>query len=397
MRHKPRRFLISVLFTLWSLGFVVSDGYAQDDPYWAIEESFALSPEPYQGRYTVVAFIPRTFLLFDIDTEEPPDDILRRPYAAATTQDGVRVYMLEAAISEHPFTDWRGDQDLIFNTRIDVCRSSICDLGNDDDTFAINAGEAFVKHQVNEQLFRLEGIRMVGAATQKVEGFISKSRLADLNERAIVTRMDLAQPRYDIQKYVSKELSLGCDEQYNVGDEQITRALSKEDEVIRDAFGIASVSGDGNTVTLRFEKNIGGSDQAIEYRHYTINDNSIDAAGGTEKPTVQHIAMQIEIECEQVGAELDKIRYTSVVAWNATKGIRYGPYSPEGTPTNLKPYTKAPYLYSINNARQYKDLMETLGESIRDRAIAGYFLSEFNRSCNGEARKSEICASHSYR
>ncbi len=56
---------------------------------------------------------------------------------------------------------------------------------------------------------------------------------------------------------------------------------------------------------------------------------------------------------------------------------------------DLKKHTKLPYFFSINNVNQYMNAIKYLGGIFDDRSIAGYFLSEFNRSCKATKRKNE--------
>jgi hypothetical protein len=56
----------------------------------------------------------------------------------------------------------------------------------------------------------------------------------------------------------------------------------------------------------------------------------------------------------------------------------------------------SPYLFSVNTYQQYTDLMIRLGDIFGDRALAGLFLAEFNRSCSSSMRKKELCSSYSY-
>lgn len=78
---------------------------------------------------------------------------------------------------------------------------------------------------------------------------------------------------------------------------------------------------------------------------------------------------------------------------NINTGARES-FTPEGTPDNLRNLTGAPYLYSINNSRQYFLLMDKISKKFESRALAGYFLAGFNRSCKGKGRKSNKLCQH---
>jgi len=109
--------------------------------------------------------------------------------------------------------------------------------------------------------------------------------------------------------------------------------------------------------------------------------------------TVQ-LVTQVIYECKITGLVEDLKKIESVVF----PGKEYDDliYADFGM-ADVSNYVSGPYLFSVNNYRQYIEVMERLGHIFRDRALAGYFFSEFNRSCRSVNRKEAICMDHSYR
>ena len=95
----------------------------ESDPYFAFEESFALSQKLVNGRYPLTTFIPRTFLLFIPDRNDIKE-IGGSQYLAATTQDGVKVFVLASTVSRRPFNKTIGKHEIIFNSSNVLCRTA---------------------------------------------------------------------------------------------------------------------------------------------------------------------------------------------------------------------------------------------------------------------------------
>ena len=139
---------------------------------------------------------------------------------------------------------------------------------------------------------------------------------------------------------------------------------------------------------LTFNRSYGEKNRAYQFRVYKISDHQLNE-------DKKYVA-QIIYKCETMGTVMRMHRILSVTLSNQDgSGISLDPIA---TPEGLRDWTNTPhYLYSVNNARQYFDLMDRLGELFPNRAEAGYFLSEFNRSCSSRYRSSDHCSRHQYR
>ena len=57
-----------------------------------------------------------------------------------------------------------------------------------------------------------------------------------------------------------------------------------------------------------------------------------------------------------------------------------------GTPRDLLDLTNSPYMLSINKMGHFSRALEILSLKIDDRTLAGYAITELNRSCNSRER-----------
>ena len=139
MKLKLKKLLTSSLFAICYLS--VDTAYSSE-PYFAVEESFALSTTVENGKYPISTFIPRTMLLYvpDINITKT---ISNRSYFEVKTQDGVSVFVDATTVSNKPYRKILGNNEVIFNSPVSLCRKIGCDTDSDLDTWKIHAGDAF--------------------------------------------------------------------------------------------------------------------------------------------------------------------------------------------------------------------------------------------------------------
>lgn len=380
---------IYVLVLMVPLSIVSAPVFADgsEEAYVTLVESFGVATEKEGDKYRTVTFIPRTFLLFDIDKEEP-DLKVGKQYLAATTQDGVRIFLLERTVSEGPFKTVYGDQDIIFNKSHSVCSEIHCDQQDDDQLLKINAGEVFKAEEINVSettVYKLVGNRGNRNSTDFVTGFIRKDEIEKLNRKSVVTYATLRHPRYGLTSSEAKAINTSCGKKITQDERKYVDNLSDTDEELISAFGIATVGAGGN---LQFNRSYGGESKEVVYKIYDVVDRRI------EPKTHTRYAAQIVYRCDESDIFAKRTFIDSVAIINMTTKSTYT-LKPEGTPEDLFKYTGAPYMYSVNNSRHYFQIMDKLSEQFESRALAGYFLAGFNRSCNGKDRKREESCQHS--
>ena len=375
-----------------AIALALNNSAAQDvvEPQWAVKESFALGTEKeLPGRYPVVTFIPRSLLLYNVDLVEP--DMKAGPqYAAATTQDGVRVFLLEDTISKGTFKPVSGERFLIFNTARGVCEVPNCDTNDEDDLLPVSAGERFRAEDQGGGLWKLTGNR----DGEEIIGFISESRIGDLEAEAVVTDAARKLPRLTVAREKPLLPSLDCGETKKVGDtvkmetvdSEGADAISPAERTVFELFDLGTIAEAGGEYTVTFKKAYGDENQAHEFRVYSVTDNELSKTA--------MFAAQLVLECGGTAPAWSRDLIKSVTMFDDSP-TRYD-FSSFGAKPGLTQFTGAPYLWSVNNERQYRDLMAKLSGILGNRALAGFFLSEFNRSCRGSDRQKKECQEIEY-
>tara|TARA_R110002073_G_scaffold87651_1_gene208118 strand:- start:586 stop:1752 length:1167 start_codon:yes stop_codon:yes gene_type:complete len=351
--------------------------------------SFALSSIPIDGRYPVVTYLPITFLLFDVD-ENSTRNILSGNYFAATTQDGVRLLVRKNVISPGSFPTIFGDQGIIFNSPYQVCLTANCDKQDDDELLRIRAGAVFSSNAVSvgdNTVMELVGNQGNRLDYQYISGYISQTELEGLNKRSVVTFATLTHPQYSVVESDSFAFNTTCGEGVVANSERDIVDYLDADIAVVSAFDLGQYVRQNSK--FKFSKSYGDVSKEVVYKLYTVTDRRSSPA------QTDQYAAQIVYRCNQANILRPRIFIESVSMKNIQTDESFF-FTPEGTPDNLFQFTGAPYLYSINSSEQYFLLMDILSRKISSRALAGYFISAFNRTCRGRDRNKAECQHDSY-
>lgn len=378
------RFFITLI--ICAMGFFPMELTAQEsDPYFVFEECFALSQKMEMGRYPVTTFIPRGYLLFVRDREES-QEISGKKYLAATTQDGVDVFVLESVVTKKPFRESVGNQEIIFNSANVLCRSPGCDGNDPEQVWQIHAGEAFNIIDSTHGFYKISGDRF----GNEIIGYIKDSHLENLTRHGYATRTDLLHPKYTITRTEGKESGTECGEIREEGDERKVGAGITLEIPILKTFGIGIAGGVEGARTVKITRSYGSDNQKYSFFVYTIKNN--------RKEETFTLVAQVIYTCESGGLIRPLKKIERVDLKNPETGETYSlSFNSFSTPDDLLPYTRSPYLFSVNSYKQYSELMDRLGTLFDDRALAGYFLSEFNRSSRSQDRLKPRCQNYSYK
>lgn len=375
----------TLLCTIW---LVLNPGQSTQaaDPYFTFEESFALSPFPESGRFPIVTFIPRTMLLY-IDDRDEMHPISGRNYLMAVTQDGVKVYIDETTVSTDTYKNVLGTQEIIFNSETTICKNIVCDSDDPDQVWNIHAGDAFYLRQASVSgVTELEGVRF----RQKIIGYLNQSELKEMTMHGVITRADQTHPKYTITREISMDMSTQCGEIVTKG---TTKELGGKIDIelpILKTFGIGIGLGAGAGKKVKIEKSYGAQNQKFSFFRYRIKNNRTGEQN--------QMLSQVIYECNQGPLISLSKRILRVDMINPkTKRIYSLPSGVFNTPADLYRYSGSAYLFSVNTYQQYSDLMERLGAIFEDRSLAGFFLSEFNRSCGSKYRRLDKVARYSYK
>lgn len=377
--------IINLSIILFLCFFLLAEAIAAD-PYFAFEESFALSRTPVEGSYPIISFIPRTMLLY-ITNRDEITKISGRDYLKATTQDGVEVFVDATTVSRNTFENTIGSHEIIFNSAKRLCREIGCNKEVPEQVWKVHAGDAFKKYNsATSGFYKLEGIRY----GQQIIGYIKDDELEELALFGAITLADKKHPKYKITKKSESKLSTKCGEIVKKGTVKKLGVGVEIDSSILSAFGFGIKAGIGADVTSEITKEYGGSDKKISFILYNIKNMRTD-----EKTK---LVAQIVYKCEQ-GPLIDTLKTIERVDIRnpETKKTYSLAFKEFNTPDDLSKYTGYPYFFSVNSYKQYLDIMERLGNTFEDRCLAGFFLSEFNRSCKSKYRSKPKATAYSYR
>lgn len=360
------------------------------DTKWAKFQSFGLGIAKENKTYPIVTFIPPLFLLFNVDKSSTT--IQNNKYKKVRTQDGVELYMLEGNLSKGGIN--KLGKAVIFNQGKTICKIETgCNKENIDEVLEIHDGEFFRKSEEGDKI-KLRGTRT--RTYDEISGVISKNDLEEWNKKGIVTFADKTQPRLKFTRKDSKAFNLKCGESRAEGQERSIE-MTEADKIINKIFELVYVANDSKDPSVKYQKNYGKEDRSYKFRTYTVEDNW---GGNLDKV----YAAEVIYECTKRKEGVDPPRLKRIVSVtlrdeesNTEEGASIE-LEPWGTPENLKEFTGTPhYLYSVNNDKQYFGLMSVLSKKFKNRAESGYFLAEFNRSCNSSNRTTQSeCKDHKY-
>lgn len=416
-----RSVLLSLITILGLKMGWISAAFSQDNnnvslPYYTLVPTFALGDIRSEDRgFPVISFLPSRTLLFEVKLGEPVAN-LGQDYSHAITQDGVKVNISNPlsrrnrnTISKRPllcgddaaFPDCNADL-LVFSTSYELCRSKSC--GPEDGyKLPINPGNIAIVTGADSEFVELE--IEVGEAVAAV---ISTEELARAERDAIVTRVNLSDeklrhPHFAAEVVSSKLLKTRCGKGAS-SDPGVSQPISKDEELLIGLFNLGSVDrsateqGQGIWVPNEFGK----PEILWEHRIYSFTSQR-------ETSTVRKFLAQIEYSCYFEGTR-EKRRKVNRVALievsetgEATAEFELNSWMifPEGADENssvrkIRASTKDPFLWSTNDDAHYFQLMPILVDELGNRALAGYFYSQFNRSCVSADRKKAFCSNHNF-
>ena len=391
---------------------------AQDAPHYTLVKIFGVDMERSEDRgYPVSAYLPPRTLLFDID-HTAPDLTVGQLYSYAVTQDGVPIAIYnppdQPAISRGPllcdeiapFPNCDADL-LVFHTSYDLCRDMSC-IG-DGARLSINPGDIAEIVDTNDDFVELTINR-----GELVAAVISREELATAEHRAIVTRVnisdpDLRHPHFRVEVTRSELVSADCGEIATSPPQLV--AVSQVEETIIEALRLgivdrstATEEGLGKVVFNQFGREAdasGNGAERWEHRFYRFANQRQNAPDRT-------FAAQIVYRCIKTGSisESKYIRFVNLVEIaddEVVDSITLMPWmqtpdgiSPDEYRFHLRSQTRDPFLWSVNTPEQHFSLMKQIVAEFGNRAMAGYFYSEFNRSCNSEGRLTVLCRGYDF-
>jgi hypothetical protein len=382
-------------------------------PFYTLVPTYAIGDRRSEDRgFPVIAYLPSRTLLFNVKLGEPVAN-LGSTFSHAITQDGVPVNIYnpfrsrgERTISrfpllcddDSPFPECDADL-LVFSTAYDLCRSRSC-----PDVLPMNPGDIALISGSDDEFIELKV--NVGEVLGAVIGV---DDLSEAQRNAKVTRVNLndprfAHPHFQAQVVSSELLRTECGEgagAENTGSEQ---EISDLEALAIEHFGLGrvdrSAAEPGKGVWIA--EDFGKSETLWEHRFYAFESRR-------EPEETRQFLAQIEYACTLVGTRvsltaIERVSLAEVGANDSiVRNIVLEPWMDFGDGADvdaarekIRESTADPFLWSTNTPQHYFDLMETLVEKLENRALAGFFYAEFNRTCSSSDRRNDICTTYRF-
>ena len=367
-------------------GVLPLSAQGDDSPYYVVFKTWALATPPQETGLKAVSFLPRGYLLYieDRDARERPFD---EAYLPAVTQDGVEVLVHPDSVSKSTFRQRIGAHEVIFNSEFLLCKEWGC-RPNDVTAWSIDRGDAFHIGATERGFYRLDGQR-----DEPFHGFISVAELNELKQRGQVTRVDDPHPRYRVRKQRVPALATTCGEIRQQSDLYPLESEHVATATVLERLKIAEIVGEWVKVTNDY----GAADRMYEFFDYRIEDHE-EPEGSPDR--FFHVVAGFRYACH-IGDLGDVTRnYIETVTLGSSRRpenvtIRIEDF---GTPKDLRLLTASPYMISINKPSHFFRALEILSLKIDDRTLAGYAITELNRSCRSEERANSKskCLSYEY-
>lgn len=359
-------------------------------PYYGFEESFALSEAEKSGYYKISTFIPRAFLLFVEDRNKTYKIDKVNDYLKVITQDGVDAYVLENTVSKRTFNESLKDRQIIFNAEYKLCRIKGCIKSERGQIWQIYRGEAFkMESSEGGDFVKLSGDRI----DNKIVGYLSRSELENLTKRGIITRADLHHPNYSITKFELHTLNTKCDE---ILEAKSKRTASREeqiqelDKLALKSFNIGKMTKGPSLPQIEFKDKYGESDKKYSFTAYHIKNKRT-------QEEFNLIALVV-FNCKKQGIRKEPVQIEYVKIINPENDRTYElSFEDFKMPETVRKLLPGPFFFSVNSYDQYIDLLDRLSEIFDDRSLAGYFLSEYNRSLPLKHRSNESLIDYTYK
>ncbi len=377
--------LAVVLIALMACG-LLARAQAENSPYYVVFETWGLATSPLETGLKIVSFLPERYLLY-IDNRDAREEAFGREYLRAVTQDGVNVLVNPDDVSRSTFRERIGTHEVIFNSEFSLCKSPGC-RPIDDNAWSIARGDAFNIVATDENGFHtLEGRR-----DELFRGYISETELNEWKQHGQITRADEPHPRYDIDKRRAATLATRCGELRRVNDLYLLESDDAATERVLNQLRVAEIDDGRIKVTTEY----GAAGRMYEFFSYHIEDH--EARAPSERFFRMAAAFRYVCRTGDLGVVTREYIEGVVLSSSRRTDVVEIEIDDFGTPKNLLELTDSPYMISINKPSHFFRALEIISREIRDRTLAGYLVTELNRSCRSveRANRNSRCRSYEY-
>lgn len=402
----------------------LADDAGLGDPRYNIYRTWALAPASSENPFKITTFLPEGYLFHVIEWDAAT--LGENSYSLVLTQDGVEALVYSLAISELTFKQAVGNHELIFNSTYRLCKAPYCKK-NSDNTWEISRSDAFkiintVTPETEDALptegsllaeDSLPASRSIDTSMVKIRanrrgevinGYLSGYELSELTASGVITRTDRLLPRYRITKRRSQALSTSCGEERASSDviELVQNDIVSKRLATLLRMGTVEETEQGKSIEL--DKPYGASEYKYKFYLYDIEDRSV--AQDSDARFFQ-AAAGFKVNCTfNEGAKITTEDYIEhMIFVNSRNQLNGQPILVDipsrlfNTPRDIRQYTADAYMISINKPEHFEQAIEILSNKIGDRTLAGYMLTELNRSCRSQLRiqySGSVCRIYDY-
>jgi hypothetical protein len=372
-----------------------------DDLHYTLYRTWALAPPESEDSGKITTFLPEAYLFRVL--QQDAQEISGNWYSRVITQDGVEVLLYSGAISDWTFRQAVGSHEIIFNSPYRLCKTPRCDRVLDEQVWEVARGEAF---KITEgQPGYSEQIQITATRGNDVlRGYMSGEELEAFSQNGALTRTDRRVPRYDIQRFKSETLSTQCGERIKAGDTEPIGSRDQRSATIARLLKMGEVVDEDAEESIEIARAYGSDGYQYSFYLYEVEDQAWEAQSPERR---FQMAAGFRSQCTNLGGsgQFVETYIDHVVFVNSRNQINGEPVLVDiparlfNTPQDLLQYTNDAYMISINKPEHFEQAMEILTTKIGDRALAGYMLSELNRSCRSEMRvqySGSVCRIYDY-
>ena len=373
--------MIFLLFFLFSCHQTIFAG----NFYWATHESFGLGVESINGRNPITWFVPRSSPIF-VENRMQMYQISGQKFLKAQTLAGVWIYVLETTVSEHRIESrYPSGNLIIFHNRVNMCDKKFDCSENEKNN--IHAGY-ICSYEIDYNFFKIT----CNGNPSTFTGYIEKELIEDFGNTGKITIFDpllIKRPKYE--RLIEESFALGtkCGQIRNIADKV---DMSLEAGFGIEFFGLFTLGAKGES-GHEYELTSSIGDKGVSVRFVNIK---LKEKNGKEN---LEYFVRIDSRCRGGNILSNESYIESIVIKNkdlgTTESFDFDSLNSSKKLMELR-YLRHPYFFSINNSKQYFNLLSWQSDVLENRYAREQIFSYFNRTCYSKYRKRDACADHSY-
>lgn len=391
------RVLVVLAVTMALIFCFIRISYAEDRVgYRTINETWLYALVSENGKYPIIAFVPRRASVFSEDRNTKQYiDKLNLEVVHVITQYGVEGLIPARDLSI--IKRRAGNSNITFHGTYKLCRDIWCDTREPGTFWTVYPGETFSVTPRSENKDILEVLGREG----KVTGYIRADEVTNGKGQNTIIMSDQRLPRYDIREIAVKSLTVSCSHDVfrTKGSKYTPNVEDIDKDAIRrvlQAFPMAQiVEGQEKEFRLEMNADVGGGNREEHFSILSINDKW--------KNSKFEMVVRFIFSCEfdEYGSTklryIDEVNIVKLEDGSSIQILRLHRYYRLSVPqfSIIRDRAGGPFLVSVNSGEQYNGALDSLTKIFdNDRHMAGYFLGKLNRTCLSDRER--FCTRHRY-